>query len=77
MDQHFASVFRRPRTVVPFRDESGRVDPECTVYLSEHDHLDMALQIELQRWEDDGGAIATDSRGSPALAVYAEHAHAA
>lgn len=69
MDQHLASVTRRPRRVLALCDRSGCVDLESTVQSSEHDQLDIASQIEIQRWEDDGGAIFTDGRRAPALAA--------
>jgi hypothetical protein len=77
MDQHLASVTRRPRRVLALGDRSGCVDPENTVRASEHDSLGIASQIEIQRWEDDGGAIVTVGRHAPALAAHNEHARAA
>ena len=77
MDQHLASVTRRPRRVLALCDRSGYVDLKSTVHSSEHDQLDIASQLELQRWEDDGGAIVTDGRRATALAAHYEHARAA
>jgi hypothetical protein len=77
MDQHLASVTRRPRRVLALCDPSGCVDLENTVHSSEYDQLDIASQIEIQRWEDDGGAIVIDARRAPALAARNEHARAA
>jgi hypothetical protein len=47
------------------------------VHLSEHYQLDMAFQIELQRWDDDGGAIVSDSRCALAQASHHENTWAA
>ena len=77
MDQHLASATRRPRRVLAPCDRSGWVDLDRTVHSSEHDTLDIASQIEIERWEDDGGAIVTGGRPTPALAANYEHARAA
>ena len=77
MHQCLASVTRTPRRVVAPCDRSGWVDLDRTVHSSQHDRLDIASQIEIQRWEDDGGAIVTGGRRTPALAANYEHARVA
>jgi hypothetical protein len=77
MQQDLASVTRRSRRVLPRRDRSGCVHLEPTVHSLTHDQLDRAAQVEIQRWEDDGGAIVTDGRRVPALAAHNAHARAA
>ena len=77
MDQHLASVTRRSQRVDALCDRSACIDLEKTVHASQHDQLGIESQIEIQRWEDDGGAIVTVGRHAPALAAHNKHALAA
>ncbi len=64
MDKHIGSVVRGSLGAV-------------ALHSSQHEELDVTAQIELHRWEDDGGAMVTQARCSLPVVADCEHLQAA
>ena len=59
MQQHIATIVCRSRTAALAQ----------TARFTDHDELEMVDQIEMSRWEDDGGATLRAGRCRPAVRV--------
>ena len=77
MDQRNASAVGRPWNLVTLPNGSGLVHPDQTSDSLQDDEMNVTAQIQLDRWEDDGGAIGSHAPCSPARVADFHNAAAA